>query len=367
MYQIPNYQCHSVMQQQEQRRRSLSPHAAPYYPRQGVQTPQFEEVFEDEGSSAGKSDPIFGDIGDATSHVRQNSREARPKKERSRDRGYVQGNDLPNPQPGSRSAADNTQFPFVGLRRPGWIPPERERERVVRHIGHLSQEARESVFVNELKDVRSNRPRLDKTGGADVAKFLGAYDLYVDRLQRLGERASLRDCIKMEVLSHLKQSYRIDVTDNNLLEDLLRRISKDLEAPEKNRVMNKLMRYRWPNDRDVPISLHETASRVEEWTANLRFHREEEKAICKMFLKRLPSFLFENGSDFVYAKEGLWTFQKLVEHLRKIPGTLVDLNKIAKLTGNSRSDYESRKRDDQRPKEANSRPPERNYNSRRPQ
>ena len=193
----------------------------------------------------------------------------------------------------------------------------------------MSEGLREKIMLEDLKNLRKNAPHLKTLKSEDIYSFCLAYDLYAKRLIASGLSPLVTECIDVEVFSRFSQMYGIDEIDQPAIIEKLRVIAKSYQEAQKEKVTDHFTHFRFElHDDDLSHAVDVLIHDIEDQVRRVGFTKEEEKALTKKYLGQLPNYFFKNGYEYQHTARKLFTFADVINYLRQLPDSQVDIDKL---------------------------------------
>ena len=254
-----------------------------------------------------------------------------------------------------RSPSQNQQDPNTAQVRPNYSFSQRLREED--HSDLLSAGSNErGPLVNtmrvdnrrldtkEVEEIIKNKPWLAGTSGKDIFKFLPAYRRYKQRLGARGRVVRIDDCVKPVPLDWFLTRFNLGYDEVGELERRLQKKAKGYERILRRKVKEELLDYRMEIKGSFASMMYQLIEDIEQKIAQVSFEEDEEKEICRMFLRKLPHWLMETSSDYMFYSQRLFSFPVIIKYLKQLMESPVNVTSLLKNSPGKPHEASSRRR-----------------------
>ncbi len=132
-------------------------------------------------------------------------------------------------------------------------------------------------MMEELRESIKNRPYLKRMSGQTISSFYQAWTVYKGKMESVGIKPDLVNCIKPEVFTQLCQYYRCEQHQEAKLERKLKQRHLEFTQSERVRVERDILTFQFQDDQNFGKAIITAIEKIERFSQEAVFTSLEEK------------------------------------------------------------------------------------------
>jgi len=183
---------------------------------------------------------------------------------------------------------------------------------------------KEKLLIDEIRSAIKNKPVLKDHKPKAIYDFYQGWRAYRRNLELRGievRKGTLHTCIRPEVIGKLESIYRFSTEKELILENKLKELTENYRDSMKHKAIEDLIKIKFDQSEDLGKAVALYINDLNDLVDKLEIQEGEEEALTEKILDRLPKYFFKHGREYQRKKHRIYTFNKLIEWLNKIPAS----------------------------------------------